>query len=263
MRLERIADYINETQPDIVTMQELSGGARFQLHQKYNEYHDEELYPSKDCYKEFEPRLKGYVGELVKAIDGPDETYLGNAIYYKDSMEVVSVNHIKMTEDKQIPADNNDPGNYPYKAIAIRFKQDGQEFEVVTGHFRWVPRPFDIDATIIQAAKVKEYLEGLDVPFVLTGDFNVHYNTITAGQFEDIAFNLTKGMRIRNTLNGNIHRAKMLFPEGVPCDHVYVSPGIDVFGLQVERKRDLSDHYGIEFDFEIRPKQANIIGDLK
>jgi hypothetical protein len=45
------------------------------------------------------------------------------------------------------------------------------------------------------------------------------------------------------------------------ADHILISPEIDPIGFRVIRE-DLSDHYGLELEFEIADKHSQPLGGL-
>lgn len=138
----------------------------------------------------------------------------------------------------------------PYSAYGLKLEIEGHMFELLNGHFTWGPRPYDTDDTIARAKLVADYIAELDRSFVLTGDFNVRPDTVTASQFEKYSRNLVRELGIANTLNPRLHRVKKLFPEGIPVDLVFTSPDLRVMGLRV-LPDDLSDHLGVVLEFEL------------
>jgi endonuclease/exonuclease/phosphatase family metal-dependent hydrolase len=264
-KLEKIANYVKSNSYDLFCIQELTGGDRFQVKNFYKKTYDLEQYPSEDCFIEFEKRFSDLKGELVKsfATDHGD-SYLGNGIFYNpDRFKLLGKDEIRMGKYKQLSPDDHDFEKYVYSALALHLKsKSGMEFSVITGHFQWSPRPYDTDKTIARARVVYEYLKKINKPFILTGDFNVNPHSITCAQFEDISKNLVKALGIKNTLNPNLHRVPDLFPGGIAADQVFISPRILPVGFKVVRE-DLSDHYGLELEFELEPQTADAIGGLE
>lgn len=262
-RLEEIAELIISSDYDIICMQEMSGGGRFQMVHRESREVDLDKYPSKDTFVELQRRLPGWKGELVKSFSGKTgEDYLGNAIFYKPSLSLKSRNVVWMGEPTTLEVTDLDTNKFPYTALALEFTTpDQQTLHVMTGHFLVWGRPYDSDVTIKNAKKVYDYVATLKDPFILTGDFNVDARSITCVQFENISRNLVRMLDIRNTLNPRLHRVKALFPEGIACDQIFVSPQIATAGFRL-RQEDISDHFGLELEFEIRPNSANPIGGL-
>ncbi|MDQ6985641.1 MAG: hypothetical protein Q9M91_04330 [Candidatus Dojkabacteria bacterium] len=69
-------------------------------------------------------------------------------------------------------------------------------------------------------------------------------------QFEELGLNLTRNYSFTNTLNPDLHRAKHLFPEGIPCDQVIVDKRIEVIDFKIITQ-NISDHYGLSLTFKI------------
>lgn len=243
-QMPKILNYLQDNNFDFIHLQEVQGGEL-----TYSS-------PSNDNFTDLKNSLSNYNGEIVinTHLKNDKNSYGGNAIFYKSDYELKDRNEIwmhpfKITESR-IEDDNTNYLNSPYSALALELLVNKHPLHLITGHFLWGPKPIDTAETIRRAALVKDYLEKLETPFILTGDFNVEANTQTAKQFETLGRNLTREYKITNTLNPNLHRCKHIFPKGVACDLVFTHPQIQVKKYELVTQ-DLSDHYGLFLEFEI------------
>lgn len=251
--LEALTDYINSQDYDILTFQEITGGDRFQLHSKFQQEIDLDKFPSKDCYQELERRLPDFNSVLGRAFE--DETkqhYLANGIFFHHDIEASDTDIIHMGgEERSIAPDDLNHREYPAKAVSTKLNYQGLELRIITGHFECHNTAFDTDRSIQYARNLYNYINTLELPYILTGDFNVDWRTVTVGQFNDLGRNPLSLLNIQNTLNPEIHRVKHLFPEGIAADNIFVSNQIQIEGFRVV-KENFSDHYGLELEFEIK-----------
>jgi endonuclease/exonuclease/phosphatase family metal-dependent hydrolase len=265
-RLKSIIDYIEREDFDVVGLQEVSGGDMFQLQRlKQGHAEVEDDYRENDCFAELLNSLPHMNGELdkVREYDKDGENYLGNAILYKKSIKLLGRDTIVMNKADGLAVHGGDPVDANYSTLSTKLEVgDGKQIAFLAGHFTWAPRPYDTDASIGRAKKVKDYLQDLQMPFLLSGDFNLDSNTITCMQFEDISNNLVRSLGVRNTLNPRLHRVPALFPEGIACDQLFVSPEVTPISFSVVRE-DLSDHYGLAVEFKVADKKTMPIGGVE
>jgi endonuclease/exonuclease/phosphatase family metal-dependent hydrolase len=258
--LNEIAEYIKEHDYDIICMQEMTSDLRFQMSHKTHLNPDITEFPSLDCFEELSRRLERWTGILSKTFTDPNgKNYFGNAIFFKKELQHLSTNQIPMTEERIVEIDNFDPPSYPMRAFTVELETPEGTLQIVNGHFTWGPTPYDTHTTVYRAQIVRDYLLKIKKPFILTGDFNVDSRSVTCMQFETISRNIVRDLKISNTLNPGRHKAPHLFPEGIACDQIFVSPEIDVFGFKVIKK-DLSDHYGLEIEFEFKSLDSKPVG---
>lgn len=255
--LEELVKYVKSQNYDILCFQEITGGERFQLVSQLGGKADIKKFPSKDCRQELARYLPEYQQIIDIALcDRSEKSYVANGILCKKTLKVINQKSIHMGGEKRfIEPGDKQSDKYPYKAIAATLKLPGSKrlIEIITGHFSYHMSPYDTDQAIRYARKVYDYARELNTPFIITGDFNIDWRSVTVGQFNDLATNLVSHLNIKNTLNPNIHRGKHLFPEGLAVDQMFISRGIDTLGFRLIRE-DLSDHYGLELEFELEEK---------
>jgi endonuclease/exonuclease/phosphatase family metal-dependent hydrolase len=237
-QLDKLITHIKNNDYDILHLQELGGKERTQ-----NKI---------DTFSYLQKELTNYEGHLLKmfrVIDKPNN-YMGPATFVRKGIEIIGYEEVWMTDFWEITEDNDNPVDRPYAVLVTKIKTINEELLLVNGQFTWGPRPFDTDITIERSKKVYDYLKSAKRNFILTGDFNVDSRTITVMQFEDLGKNLTRDHKITNTLNPRLHRAKHLFPQGIPCDQVIVSSDIIVKNFLLVEE-DLSDHFGLALQFTL------------
>lgn len=237
--LDAALSYIQECDFDVLALQEVGGG-------QYNDYDGEDL------FKTIQEKL-GYSGELASTlkIKNDEKSYFGNAVFYKKDFTVLEKKIVWMKDFLEIKDKNLLPfTQYPKNALSIKFEKDGQQFHVISTHLAWGPNSLDEPYKIAQGEKLFDYVKTLDLPFVLSGDFNVDKNSQVVKWLDSEARNLAVENNITNTLNPNLHRAKHLFPPGLAVDFAYIGNGFTYSDFHVVEK-DLSDHYGLSVNIEM------------
>lgn len=226
--LDAVLDLLQNEHFDIIQLQEVSG--------------DLISFGGIDCFATLQERLK-IPGELLITWQrtGHPKAYFGNATFYR--LPLKNRFDFRTLPDKEI--DESCPSTHPRSALFLEF----DEFWAVNTHLSWGPTPLDEPYKVENAKKLVEQIKMLKKPFILSGDFNVTPDTEVIKLFEPYARNLTKEHGIANTLNAHIHRAKQLFPPGLPVDYIFTSPGIEVLHFDVLNRVNLSDHLGLTLEF--------------
>lgn len=94
-------------------------------------------------------------------------------------------------------------------------------FTVVNHHGFWRPHPMGDDESVKAFTKVGKIVQKLNTPVVMCGDLNIIHES-PAMRALDFLRDLTHEYHIKNTLSG------LKYDGEVPCDHILISPGIDV-----------------------------------
>lgn len=105
---------------------------------------------------------------------------------------------------------------------------------VVNHHGYWLPTPVGDETTVEVMRKVAGFVKEIKSPLVMCGDLNIIHVSPAMRQL-DFLRDLTDEFGISNTLAG------LKFNGKVACDHILVSPDIEVEEFQVLEKT-ISDH---------------------
>lgn len=235
--LRGVYRYINEHDFDIVCLQEVSSG-RFTP-------------TGVNCFEQLRQKT-GLEGQFAPYIGlrGDPSSFFANATFWSKKCEIIASHIIWLKRYEEVSRVPTDFRYSPRCALAIFFAIDGKKLLVVNTHLAWGPTPDDAAYKRNQAEKLYAWLKNhRNDPFVLTGDFNLNPHTLIVSRFSTLGNNLTKQYGISNTLNPRTHRAKLLFPSGLPVDYIIADKRLRVREFHVEEEVDLSDHLGLVVEF--------------
>lgn len=241
-RLSDIIHYVKKHNFDILHLQEVSGGVVAE--------------GAIDCFSLLTHAL-GYNGYLVKTwkVENEPDSYFGNATFYKSELMPVSKKTIWLKPYEEIPQIEGVADkvieNLPRAAHDMVFTLNGKKIHFINTHLAWGKTPFDKPYKIEQAKILAEYIESLNEPFVLTGDYNVVPKTEVVGLFDTLGANLVTKFHIKNTLNPTLHRVKHLFPKGLAVDYIHIARSLAVSDFDLVDSPDLSDHYGLRVNITV------------
>jgi endonuclease/exonuclease/phosphatase family metal-dependent hydrolase len=122
--------------------------------------------------------------------------------------------------------------------------ETGTKFKLANHHGYWLTQPLGDEVTVKKMKLVKEELQKAGQPLIFSGDLNVIPESPSLRVFDNFLTDLTATHEIRTTLS-EVGKAK-----DVPCDHIFISPGITVQSYEV-RPELVSDHRAICMDFTV------------
>lgn len=262
--LDRVISFVKEHDVDILHFQEVSGG-QFSGGGEYT-YPDNRLqaqaeknassspqYAGLNIFQEIKKRLnfEGIFAPRV-VLKGDHDSFNANATFFKKSFPLIEHKIFWLKEFYE--AEDRETVNWKgagYNAIATRFEVGNKKLWTVNTHLAWGPRPFDEDYKLEINMPLVEHMREMEVPWILSGDFNVDKNSATVKALDELGRNLAVENNFTNTLNPRIHPAQNLFPPGLAVDFVFTSPEIKVTNCQLIDSIDLSDHFGILTQIEI------------
>lgn len=238
--LDAVIAYIKKGNFDVVCLQEVAAG-QFSIARR-------------NCYEELLKKI-GYSGLLNSYIGatGDIASFIGNATFYNNTWKLLA-NHViwlkRYQEVEKFPP--RDVAKIPRSALAMLLERSGKQLMVVNTHLAWGPTPNDAVYKKNQAEKLYLWLKThIRAPFILAGDFNLNPHTVIVTRLSRLGNNLIKQYKITNTLNPRTHRAKNLFPSGLPVDYVITDRRIRVKNFFVEEAIDLSDHFGLVLECDV------------
>lgn len=237
--LPAVIGYIQKGNFDIVCLQEVAGG-NF-------------AYNKKNCYEELIGQT-GMSGELVPYINvaGDLTSYTGLATLYQKPWHQVANHIVWMKRYTEVTTAQELKGRTPRCAEVTILKRNGTSLMVVNTHLAWGPTPTDTVYKKNQAEKLYRWIKAhRKSPMILAGDFNLNPQTKIVTKLGSLGVNLTKKYTVTNTLNPRTHYAKNLFPSGLPVDYVIADKRLVIKKFFVEKKVDLSDHFGLVTEFSL------------
>lgn len=230
--MDRLVEFLRAEQPDVVTMQEVSGGDQ-------NFWSDHTL----DIFAYLKMEL-GLVGVCAPAhnISGRPDFYFGNAVLIRGSVLDHAVLWLRPYREYLGPINYIQEGpTLPRNAVDVVTTVAGVPVHIVSTHGAWTEEPVDTPEKIRQAKALAHYLESLDAPFVLGGDFNMPPGSAVVSAIDAVAKNAVSGSAIQNTLNLRTHRAATKLSSGLLVDFIYTSPHFKVVSIDTPQV-DVSDH---------------------
>lgn len=236
-RIDKIIEFVKRENFDILNFQEVTGGS-------INEH-------NLDCFNYFKNSLD-YEGEIAVSWRLKEEknAYFGNATLFKKSFVLEDKKIIWLKEYEEVPSDL-DFQYRPYSALSLNLNNQNKTFQVINTHLLWGPTPEDAAEKLKQGQKLFEYLKTINIPFILSGDFNVTSNSQIVSCISTHGRNLTVENNVTNTLNPRLHRGKKLFPKGLAVDYIFVDPHLQVRDFKVIENEDLSDHLALAAEIEL------------
>ncbi|MBI2552377.1 endonuclease/exonuclease/phosphatase family protein [Candidatus Uhrbacteria bacterium] len=254
--LDKLISFLRGEQPDIITMQEVSGG-------RVNFWADQRM----DIFQHLRSALglEGVVAPMFRLI-GDSSSYESNAVLARGKILASNTVQLKAYRDYSDLLWEKDGPEMPRNAldVIVRFSPParggspllpeegrgvvGEEgvgegiFHILSTHGAWTKAPVDTPEKIRQARLLAEYLRGLgDEPFILGGDFNMEPGSEVIRILDKAASNTCYGSGINNTLNLRTHRAAEVLGAGRLVDFIYTSPHFRVESIDAPEV-DVSDH---------------------
>lgn len=233
--VERIIEFINAGDFDVIQLQEVSGG--------------DFSFSKGDVFEKLKQNI-GFEGEIVKYVDSASKkgSYFGNATFFKKGFKLIKKDVIWLSKFKPDFVIGRKFASTPRAALALKLGIFGKELTFLNAHLARGPTPFDAVYKIKQALKIGRFIEKLNSPYVLTGDFNVVGKTRVVKNFEKLGRNLISEYKIAYTLNPAEHFLKNeVIKKQMAIDFAFVSKDLSVDNFELVTE-NLSDHYGLKLE---------------
>lgn len=242
---DKLVSFLTSHDFDILQLQELSGKDTISgiIHSRH------------DTYKELNALLQeNYSSELAIAnnfTSNPTTSYMGNATFYKKQFILQEKHIIPLYQrTSPFPSDAKSFEKAGRNLLHLKLLIDGKTISFLNAHLAWAKTSYEEPHQTEQGEKFLSYLEQVQRPWILSGDFNLNPQQPTIQKINQLAWNLTSENHITNTLNPRNHRAKGLFPKGIAVDYMYVTDDITVKDFSVIEE-DISDHFGLQATYEL------------
>ncbi|OGL91590.1 hypothetical protein A3H11_04740 [Candidatus Uhrbacteria bacterium RIFCSPLOWO2_12_FULL_47_10] len=230
--LDKLVEFLRAEAPDIITMQEVTGG-------RINFWNDESV--DTFGYVKHALGISGAVTPIYRLVDNP-AAYEGNAVLVRGNILNTKIVWLKeYREYPDVPWEQEGP-EMPRNVLDATVDFGGTLIHVLVTHGAWTKDPIDTPEKLRQVRLLAEYLCSLKgEPFILGGDFNMEPGSEVIGKIDEVAHNAIYDSNITNTLNLRTHRAAKILGNGRLVDFIYTSSHFTVVSIDTPQV-DVSDH---------------------
>ena len=241
---DRLIPFLTINDFDILHLQELTGEATISGN----------INSQRNCYKELQKILSPkYKSELAIShrFSSSLTSYMANATFYKSAFTLKEKNILTLHgRNEPFPSELNTFESAGRNVLHLTLSLEGKQLACLNAHLAWAKTPKEEPHQTGQGEILVRYLQTVNHPFILTGDFNLDPQQPTIQKLNKLARNLIEENHVTNTLNPRTHRAKNLFPQGVAVDYIFTSSELQVKSFAVVEE-DISDHLGLKTEIEI------------
>lgn len=228
--------------PDIITAQELSSGNE-------NGCPDKTL----DLYSHLRAQLR-MNGAMAKdwSILGHPNDYFAKGVYAKGEIVKQEVIPLKIGDTISPEVRRRSYPSAPRSLLDCTVMFQGRLLHVLSVHGAWTESPVDTPEKIRQANIMVDHIRRLgDAPFIYGGDFNMTPETRTIQMLAAVAHNIVTAppSTITRTTHPTIHKTASFKPQGVLCDHIFVSPHFTAIAVDAPVV-PVSDHLPVRATLE-------------
>jgi len=162
--------------------------------------------------------------------------HYGLVIFIKKDIEVLEEGDIFVYNEKGFYEEGN-IGNHARNLQYITFKHNGELLTVINFHGLWNGKgKTDTPDRLLQSTNIINFINKLDNPYILVGDFNLKPDTESLKKIEDAgALNLIKKYNIKST------RTSFYEKEEKFADYVFLSQDLKEKDFKV-LEDEVSDH---------------------
>lgn len=251
--LDAMVNYLQERRPDIITLQEVTGG---------RENLGEDKTINLFSYLRDKLGMGGVLGKLWE-VKGDPYSYFGSAVLVRPDLgEIQRQTVVWLTDAQDLPralAELNelpDRGGYNAELLSRRVLDlqidfQGQGLHIISAHLAWAKESIDTPEKLRQVKVLCRYLEQIieaQEPIILGGDFNcAPYSQVVGLIGERLDNWVAHTTSVSTTINSHLHRA-VKYP--LIVDYI-CSLGFSLKKLAVPYTVDVSDHFPIEAELEL------------
>lgn len=219
--LDAMIDFLRVEDPDIITLQEVSGGNQ-------NSWSDTTI----DTFAALREALQMQgVCAPYFGIIGDADAYQGNAVLTKGEIVTHSVAWLHPYREIRENYESSDVElqTLPRNILDVTVRFGDMDMHAIAVHGAWNREPIDTPENTRQAGILAEYVKKLgNAPFLLGGDLNMPVGSKVIATIDAVAHNAVRGSGMRTTLHPTIHRAAAQHPNGLVVDYIYTSPHFTV-----------------------------------
>ncbi|RJP43635.1 hypothetical protein C4587_02750 [Candidatus Parcubacteria bacterium] len=241
--LEKAVEFLRREDPDVITLQEVTGGAQ-------NFWEDKNL--DLFAYLKEKLALEGRLAVMARHIGDP-KAYMGVAVFTKGKITKENVLWLEEYKEVRPNHDERDWPTFPRNVLDCTVEIAGMTVHALSWHGAWTKEPADTPEKVRQAKLIADYLKKLNTPFILGCDSNMTANTETIKTIEAVAENPATDPRwkIARSLHPTIHKTAKTIPEGLLVDFLFTSKHFVPVSIDAPVV-PVSDHLPIRAVFELK-----------
>lgn len=228
---EPLLNFVNAHQDvDFFCLQEVYHGAEKKIS-------DDDKVLSLNIFSEFQALLPNHEGFFRPVVDHK----YGIAMFVKKTIDILEEGDIAIHENPEYP------GHGPTHSRNLQwleFKFKNENYSIMNVHGLWNGKgKTDTPERIAQAKRIRDFMDSINTPKILCGDFNLRPDTTSINIIESGMNNLIRDFQVKST------RTSLYDKEERFADYIFTSPEVKVQQFQV-LKHEVSDHAPLLLDFE-------------
>lgn len=191
-----------------------------------------------DIFSQLHQLLPNYQAFFRPVVNG----IYGIGTFVRDGIDVLGEGEVKIHEN---PFYMGRGPTHSRNLQWIECNIDNKIYSVINVHGLWNGNgKTDTPERIAQSQRIKSFLNTINVPMVVCGDFNLRPDTQSLRIIEEGLVNLVKTHNITST------RSRLYPKEERFADYVFVSPEIKVVNFSVLDQAEVSDHLPLILCFQ-------------
>ena len=219
----------NNRHVDFFCLQELYYNAHRTLNNKEREL-------SLNIFSDLKKLLPNHIAIFKPAV----ENVYGIGIFIKNSIDIIGEGEINIHQKQHYPGIGL---NHDRNLQWIECKDKNRIFSILNVHGLWNGKgKKDNPERIIQSQRIRQFMDTINTPKILCGDFNLRPDTESMRLLEKGMTNLVTSNHIRST------RTRFYSKEEKFADYILASPEITVNAFTV-MSDEVSDHAPLLLDF--------------
>lgn len=168
------------------------------------------------------------------------ENVYGIGILIKNDIDIFGEGEINIHEKQHYPGIGL---NHPRNLQWLEFKFNNNIYSILNVHGLWNGKgKKDTPERIAQSQRIRAFMDTINTPIILCGDFNLRPDTESMRILEQNMTNLITANNIRST------RTRYYTKDEKYADYILISPGIKVNQFLV-MEDEVSDHSPLLLDF--------------
>lgn len=169
------------------------------------------------------------------------ENIYGIGLFVRNSIDIIAEGEINIHQKQHYPGIGL---NHDRNLQWVECKYNQKIFSVLNVHGLWNGKgKKDTPERLIQSQRIRQFMDTINTPKILCGDFNLRPDTESMSILEKDMVNLVTTHHIRST------RTRFYAKEEKFADYILTSPDVQVNQFSV-MSDEVSDHAALLLDFE-------------